>query len=377
MGATPIDFSTPAPGANGSPYSRHKATEQEEEATPITLLDGPAIAAPIPELDYLVREIGQVAGGGAPDLVAGYGFTGKTIAGQSKLVSLAVGRAVWGAYSCGPARRVLHVDLEQGNRLTRRRYQRLARAMGVDLRELGDMLALAVMPPLSLTDACRSLWRDLMAGRHLMLVDSLRAATGGLDENSSDIRAGLDMLGHLSEETACHVEIIHHARKPTEDGPGGRYAIRGSGAIYDSVDSAYLFSAAKGEPVGVEHVKARSHGELVSDFALVISDVEIDGDPKAGLRVQVHGAELVAQRRQEQASTTRREQARRDAEVVRRVLAGSPGLGMRELRAAVRPVGRERLESALYDMGNEVEVREERQGRTVTRRHFVRGGPHA
>ena len=93
---------------------------------PIALLDGPALAAPLPELDYLVREIGLVAGGGAPHLVAGYGFSGKTLALQALALALVTGRPVWGAYHSPHARRVVHVDLEQGDRLTRRRYQRFS-----------------------------------------------------------------------------------------------------------------------------------------------------------------------------------------------------------------------------------------------------------
>src|SRR5437899_12619435 len=110
---------------------------------------------------------------------------------QSLALSIAAGRPVWGAYG-SQRRRVVHVDLEQGDRLTRRRYQRIARAMGVDLAPLGDALALAAMPPIALTSACADAWREIMTGRDLLIVDSLRAATAGADENDSGIRAGLD-----------------------------------------------------------------------------------------------------------------------------------------------------------------------------------------
>jgi hypothetical protein len=340
-------------------------------SAPSAILDGPAIAAPLPPLEYLVRELGLVAGGGAPHLVAGYGFSGKTLALQSMALSLVAARAVWGGYTV-TARRVVHVDLEQGERLTRLRYQRLARAMGLDLASLGDALALADMPPIALTVDHVDAWRALMTTRDVMLVDSLRAASAGLDENDSAIRAGLDLLGRLSAETGCRPIVIHHARKQGKDDPGGRYAIRGSSAIFDGCDAAYLFSAEKGEPVRVEHVKARSHGALIEDIALVISDVAIDGDAHAGLRVQAHGAELVTQRREEREQEARRQRTERDAEAVKNAIAREPGIGSVDLRRVCRISG-DRLADAVAHLGHGIDVREEPQGRTRVRRHYLGG----
>lgn len=348
-----------------------------EERSTIPVLDGPALAAPLPPLEYLVREIGLVGGGGAPHLVAGYGYSGKTLALQSLALSLAAGRPVWGAYPVD-ARRVVHVDLEQGERLTRRRYQRLALAMGIDLAELGDRLVVAVMPPITLTAEHEPAWRQIMTGRDLMIGDSLRPATAGADENDSSIRAGLDMLGSLSEATSCRGLMIHHARKPSADAPGGRYAIRGSSAIYDACDSVYVYSAVQGEPVLAEHGKARSHGEPTESIALVIEDVSIGDDPRGGVRVVVHGAELVSQRREERESTARRQRVSSDGDAVRGVLRQTPGLGSRELRAAVRTAtgaGSDRVTAAIADMGDEIEIRDEVRGRSRVARHYLRGTP--
>lgn len=190
------------------------------------------------------------------------------------------------------------------------------------------------------------------------------------------LRAGLDMLGALGEETGCRALVIHHARKPTEDDPGGKFAIRGSGAIYDALDAAYIFSAPKGEPVSVANEKARSHGELVEPWALVIRDVEIDGDPRAGLSVEVRGIELVHERREAREAVVQRDEVRRDAEAVRKVLGSQPGLASGALRAAVRLSG-DRFSRALGELGSAVEVPEEPTGKGPPRRaHFLRGvGP--
>jgi|GEM_PF-1476905 len=339
----------------------------------IALLDGPQLAVPLPPLEYLIKEIGLVAGGGAPHQAAGYGYTGKTIAWQSAALSLSSGRSVWGAYAGRTLRRVAHVDMEQGERLTRRRYQRLARGMNVDLSQLRDTLVVAVMPPISLSERCADDWERLMYGRDLILIDSLRAATGGEDENASGIRVGLDMLGGLSERTGCRPFVIHHARKPSDGDSGARYAIRGSSAIYDACDSVYVFSAAKGEPVAVENVKARSHGEPAEPVSLVIEDVDIDGDPKAGLRVLVHGIELVAERREEREAKTERIRTARDVATLRDVLSSFPGLATREIRIRSRLSG-VRYTAAVVALGSDIEIREEVCGGKRLTRHYLRGG---
>jgi hypothetical protein len=353
-----IDFEKPA--ANGASGS----------GAEIVLLDAPGIAAPLPDLAYLVREIGLVADAGPPHLVAGYGYSGKTLAMQSLALSLSAALPVWGFYSCRDARRVIHVDYEQGERLTRIRYKRLARAMSLDLASLGDGLALTVMPPIQLAREHAPRWFDLMAGRQLIIVDSLRAATSGEDENSSQIRGALDMLGEVSERTGCRALVIHHARKPSEDSPGGgRFAIRGSSAIYDASDSAYVFSASKGDPIRVSHERAKSHGETIDDFALAISDVPLDGDPKAGLALRVHGTELIAQRREAAAA----EHAKHDAKAVLDLLARHPaGLKTMDLRTRIGFAG-DRFARALAAAGESVGSCEERRGKArAATYHYLR-----
>jgi AAA domain len=131
--AVPLDFGTPVPFSDetypayldeGDDSQAPKGTRPDSAPGPKSatadMLFGPAIAEKLPPLEYLVGEIGLTAGSGAPHLVAGYGFSGKTVALQSMLLALAAGRSVWGGYS-GRQSRVVHVDLEQGRRLDCRR----------------------------------------------------------------------------------------------------------------------------------------------------------------------------------------------------------------------------------------------------------------
>lgn len=343
-----------------------------EVANKLRLLDGPAIAAPLPDLEFVCAEMGLVAGGGAPHMIAGYGFSGKTVAAQAMCLALAAGRPIWGVYRA-PKTRVVHVDAEQGERLTRRRYQRLARAAGIDLPTLGDDIALTCLSGLMLHESRVADWQTLMSGRGLIVIDSLRAVTGGIDENDSAIRGPLDMLTRLSEQTKCRALVLHHGRKPAEGSSvDDKYAIRGSGAIFDACDTAYVFAAGKGDPVSVRQVKSRSFGEPIDDFAIVINDVAGDGDdPKWGLSVRVHGAELIERRREERVAAEAERRGQHDARRLAAALSKHPGAGSREIRA-VTGLGGDRLAAALLVLGDKVNRVEERNGRATTVRHFLR-----
>jgi hypothetical protein len=279
---------------------------------------------------------------------------------------------VWGAYTVKP-RRVAHVDLEQGERLSRRRYQRLAYALGLDLVELGDDLVLSAMPGISLCPLHLPCWEALMRGRDLIAVDSLRVAQPGCDENGSEFRQGLDMLGQLSERTGCRSVVLHHARKASDDKPGqGLQTIRGSSAILDACDGVYVFSASRGEPVVVDPVKTREHGEPPENFALKIDDVpsEDGQDEKAGLRVTVLGMEAVQEKRARAKEAADEARTRADAEAVRKAVQACPGLTTMALREATNLSGG-RCALARRALGDALRSVEERQGRALVTRFYL------
>lgn len=263
------------------------------ESTP-RLLSAPDIFAPLPPVKWVCQALDVAPG--APLLVAGYGYSGKTVSLQDLALAIAVGAPAWGRFPVR-AGRVLHVDYEQGSYLTRLRYQRLARARGINPADLGDRLVLAPMPDWYLDADSADSFTRLCEGFALVLVDSYRAACPRTDENSSDARIPLDRLTRISEATGITAAVIHHARKPSKDAQGGsRMSVRGSGALYDACGSLLVFSAEKGEPITVSHDKARITGKTHDDFRLWIEDVEIKGDPTAGLRVTYMDTEAPAER---------------------------------------------------------------------------------
>jgi KaiC/GvpD/RAD55 family RecA-like ATPase len=271
---------------------------------------------------FFVKRLALTDGGGPPHVLAGPGSSGKTLFCQDLLLSLAA-----------EGLRCLHLDLEQGSRTTRRRYQRFAASRGIDLRSLqaSGRLTVECFPPLQLS-VDRGAWLALMTGRDLVLVDSLRAATRDLDENSSAFRKSIDFLTSLSEETKCRAILTHHVRKATKDAAGRLIdMLRGSTAIQESADCIWQLMGdidedeAAADACGPQTVyvratntrPARDHGEKARPFAFVIADVPKGDDAKWGLRIQP--TELAVLRAR---SVARAEGAlaTADAELVTRVL---------------------------------------------------------
>lgn len=281
-----------------SSVSRYEPSAPVVASSGWRLRNAVEISRPLPPVPWLCERLELAPG--AVSMFAGFGYSGKTASAQSLALSIASGKLVWGAYPCR-AGRVLHLDYEQGRRLTDERYQRLALGMGLTLSDLADSLCVSSFPDLYLdSPGCWSTLEDLVRDFDLVMVDSFRAAFPGIDENASDVRKWLDPFGRLSETTGTSFLLIHHARKSSKaDNGGSIQTLRGSSAILDACQSVLVFNGQKGEPPKVEHVKARITGRALPDFQLDISDVsgpssdpELDGrdDPRAGLAIRVGGA---------------------------------------------------------------------------------------
>lgn len=304
----------------------HRLQQMETSGIFERPLRGPEIFAPLPPIKWVLQRL-EIAPG-APAMFAGYGFSGKTLAAMSMALSIAAGLEVWGELEAtqGP---VLHLDYEQGDWLSRRRYQRLAR--GLEICEPEQLpLELLVFPGLQLLDECEDSWCRICDGKILVIVDSYRAAARHIDENSSVARQPLDLLGRVSQRTGATLLVIHHARKASRDAAGGAaQSVRGSGALYDALQSCVVFAGEKGVPPVVKHEKARVTGQLAEDFALQIEDVGWQEDPRWGLMVRVADIEQL----QRQAADERSQQLD-DAMVA--FVRSNPDCTTRELRGGVK-----------------------------------------
>lgn len=242
----------------------------------------------LPPTPWVCESIGLAPG--PVTIVGGAGFGGKTISMQALLLAVATGKLAWGQF---PVRQgaVKHLDWEQGRTLTQRRYQRLAKAMGVRLSDLQGVLTVSSLPAAHLDDPEAE--RELMVileGVTLAIIDAFRGAFPKALENDSSARTYLDMLSRVSERTGCTIIVIAHSRKlNASDESTPRSSLRGSSALFDAAQGVLMLDGKKGKPTQVHHEKERIEGELKETFGLAIKDVPdpcLDGGIKWGLAVE-------------------------------------------------------------------------------------------
>jgi hypothetical protein len=244
------------------------------------------IFAPLPAPTWVVPEL--FIGPGRPTLIAGYGFSAKTLGVQSLALAVAAGKTVWGHFGCGEGLRVRHLDYEQGRTATLRRYQRLALGAGLRPSDLGDRLEVTIFPDLYLTDIrAQDRFAWACEGVALCIIDALRGALPGVDENDSAVRGYIDNLSRVSERTGTAFAIVHHAGKPRDGHADARTMPRGSSAIFDACGCVLVLTGAKDEPklVRMEKTPADAEGRAVEDFYLAVEDVAEGDKARAGLRV--------------------------------------------------------------------------------------------
>ena len=273
-----------------------------------------AITQPMPPLVWICQSLRIAAG--APTLLSGYGYSGKSIAAQTQALAVASGRSLWGKFAMSPGR-ALHLDYEQGKRITFDRYQRLMHAQGIEPEEVQGSLEVGVLPSVGLSlDSLKRLGE----GRTLIVIDSWKASHPGVDENSSDVRKTLDHMTTASEVTGCAFEMIHHNRKPQKDAAGGqKMSIRGSSGFFDGCQTVYIFDGIETGRVRVTLEKDRIGGQNVDAFEITIRD-----DDDGGLLVSYQSAQIV------EAVAPARNYIQTVA-VVRAMVAADPGISSSKL----------------------------------------------
>lgn len=212
---------------------------------------GAPLAEPVPPVPWLCEPM-QLAPG-RPIILAAYGGSGKTWLACELALALATGRreVLGGAWRLAASCPVLHLNFEMPHQALMARYQRLAQGTGADLASAelhlasrgqlgGDTLTTPTFAS-TLTDTVRR------TGAGLVVIDSLRAATAGIDENSSDSRKCLDLLLGVSDATGTTVLVIHHEGKPPTQGQRETvHRLRGSSALVDACDATWHLRAQDG-----------------------------------------------------------------------------------------------------------------------------------
>lgn len=195
------------------------------------VLSGMDLDGPIPPVNWLCQDL-QLCPGRPPILAADSG-AGKSWAVQSLAMSVASGQPVFGAFACrqGP---VLHVSQDSSINATRRRYQRLARGMGLKLKDL----PIAVWNKrLTLTDRYGRFDKSTLAeldaevtrgGYVLVILDSLATICAGLEENSVEVAAPL----WTTIDPSCVWLWTHHTTKAGDSMRGSSAIKAAAGAVW-------------------------------------------------------------------------------------------------------------------------------------------------
>jgi predicted ArsR family transcriptional regulator len=207
--------------------------------------------AVFPKIRFLCKQLGLAAG--PPTLLIGISQSGKTFLAQDLGLSVATGKPFLGNLSVGKGQ-VVHIDYEQGLEQSRVRYLRLMKGKGLTPSDLvdGDLDLYRAAKKLDEPGAEDELCEKL-AGKALCIIDSLRASISGeRDENASDFREPIDMLGRVSENTGCCILILHHQGKGTVR--DDRFAGRGSSAIFEAAGSAFSLDVAGDYPKRIYHL---------------------------------------------------------------------------------------------------------------------------
>lgn len=318
-----------AEASNGAPVAKVLETARaqlenlERETTDggagVEILGAEAIFAPLEAPDYLVADIVRR---GSLTLLGGYGSSGKTWLAIDLMIAVAAGLPWLGRFPSKPGRALL-LEWEQGKDECRRRIQAVAYGHGIT--EWLEGINLVSTQPLYLNapDAEPRL-RALAKGRDLIVIDSLRAGSPGVDENDSAMREGLDRIRVVAERTGCAFVVITHAKKTSGSATklDSREVLRGSSAIFDAADTVLAVTYEKDKPLRVDQVKAR-HGQAVEPFG-----VRLEGKFPDGSGVTVRECKL----EEDETRTTPDERFEADCSRVLEAVRRHPGSGVRALR---------------------------------------------
>jgi len=228
------------------------------------------IFAPLAEPDYLIA--GLIRRGGLLEIQA-YGGSGKSWLAVNLALCLASGLP-WLGRLAVKLSTVVCLDYENGFYEMARRLQANAKALGLATPVQG--IGLITMPDLYMTsDGFEGSVTKLAAAYQVIIIDTLKAASPGVDENDSKMRESLDRLRRVGERTGCTFVVLIHSKKKSNSATeiDHRERGRGSSAIYDAADAQLGVEYEQGKPLQIVQTKARS-GRYIEPFQVTIEDGE-------------------------------------------------------------------------------------------------------
>jgi hypothetical protein len=220
----------------------------------------------LPEKQYLIRRLEWAEG--YIGILCGTGHSGKTMLAQYLALCISTGNKPFGTWDVNKGK-VLHIDQEQHEDMTKARYFRLAKGMGIDKFDIDRMYLNKKLddPALDQTQIAEVLTEKLK-GYSFCIIDSLKKVSAA-DENSSQIEGVLSTLLNVARKSGCFILLIHHKGKTNN---GAQQSGRGHSSIYDSVDIQIDLDHEINDPDWRVFCKKNRAGSPFKGFEYVLSD---------------------------------------------------------------------------------------------------------
>lgn len=183
----------------------------------------------LPPREFIIPKFGIEKGSLA--IFCGTGSSGKTMLLQHVAVCVAAGKKLFGKFEVTQGS-VLHMDEEQTEVQTTRRYIRLAAGAGVEDLDIERVVLGNRLDSQEILLTVQEELIKLFTGKKLILIDSLKKISEA-DENSAKIEMILKILKRVAEKADTTIILIHHMGK---GGANVKQSGRGHSSIYDSVD---------------------------------------------------------------------------------------------------------------------------------------------
>lgn len=221
----------------------------------------------LPDERWICKEL--EIGPGRPCGLWGFGSSGKTMYAMVICLSVASGRLAFDKFEVqhGTSSYVSH---EMGSHACIERLRRLANGM---LLEPSDLLRfkLSTYPDVMLNSpTAESVYLKEFEGVNFAVLDSLRAALPGVDENKSEMAQYLELLARVSEKNGTTFMVLHHTSKDdvksATDGTrrDKRLSGRGSSVIYDKSNSVWLLEGSGKKPRLLSQIRNHDDGDGIT-----------------------------------------------------------------------------------------------------------------
>lgn len=153
--------------------------------------------------------------------IAGYSGSGKSMFLQHALGALACGRKYFGPFEIGRTARVLYLDFEMSMGTVATRLQEIRSAQGdthdrlnvwtpfIEGRDMNLKTNEGLMELQGWIEMCKP---------DVVVIDTVRSAWPGLEENSADAWAPINQMALRIRNAGMAVILVHHKNKPGESG---------------------------------------------------------------------------------------------------------------------------------------------------------------